>query len=457
MGMAVAQAQTGPAAPSPVRGDTVSAESRQRAVLQQFLAAVALAKNNLGGVYYAAGNYDSARAHIQDALTIAPNYAAAHLTLGLIHYAEKNERAALVEFKAAAEGDTLGQRRMGMVPPDTVYAWAKTQFGKMTQSRSTLAVAHTTLAMLYGQGGYLPDAEHHFRQAIASDSTYVDAYNSLGKLYADTQRFEEAVGVYERTLKLPLNDDQKPKVYLNLGVSYMGINRSEDAIRAWQTAIDLLPGYAEAYMNLGIVYQTENLPDSARTAWMRAIALKPDFIAPRVALARLCVSEGKLNESERLYREILDTGAKDPRIYGELGFVYEQQEKYGLAVAQYEEALKLDPESSELRASLRFVQQRMKEQEEARQAHKIRLRQIVVRVRAEAEQILTQLRSGADFVRLAQNKSIDSSAADGGDLGYFGPGEMLPAFEEAAMQLKVGEISGIVETPMGYHIIKRIE
>ena len=62
-----------------------------------------------------------------------------------------------------------------------------------------------------------------------------------------------------------------------------------------------------------------------------------------------------------------------------------------------------------------------------------------------------------DFEELARTKSVDPSASNGGDLGFFGPGEMIPAFEQAAMALKVGEISGVVQTPIGFHIIKRIE
>ncbi|SVC55812.1 uncharacterized protein METZ01_LOCUS308666, partial [marine metagenome] len=50
-----------------------------------------------------------------------------------------------------------------------------------------------------------------------------------------------------------------------------------------------------------------------------------------------------------------------------------------------------------------------------------------------------------------------ASAANGGDLGFFGTGEMIPAFEEAVRLLKAGEITGIIQTPMGYHIIKREE
>lgn len=457
-------AQTKPAAklaqkpPSQAEQPRVLSEEDQRqAMVQQFLTAFALSKNNLGVLYYATGNLDSASVHLQDAIRIAPNFAIAHLALGLVYYAQNNRQQAISEFKASADGDTVGQRRMNMVPVDTVYSWAKAQFDKRLQGAPNLPAAHMTLGMLYAQGSYLADAEHHLLQAVAVDSMYVDAYNNLGKLYADTQRFEEAVSIYEKALTLPLTEEQKPKVYLNLGVSYMGLNRSEEAIRAWKRSIELSPDYAEAYLNLGIAYETENLSDSARVAWIRAIAVKSDFVAPRVALARLANEEGKPDESARYYGEILALGVRDPQIYGELAKIYDQQEKYDLSFAGYDEALKLDPESSDLRTEKALVQQKIKNRDEARRMKKVRLRQIVTRIKAEAEQILAQLQSGADFVKIAQTSSIDRSAAEGGDLGYFGPGEMIPALQEAVLKLKPGELSDVIETAMGYHILKRVE
>ena len=70
---------------------------------------------------------------------------------------------------------------------------------------------------------------------------------------------------------------------------------------------------------------------------------------------------------------------------------------------------------------------------------------------------MEQLKNGADFVELARKTSIDSSRDRGGDLGFFGLGEMIPEFEKEAIRLKVGELSEVVQTPMGFHIIKRIE
>lgn len=73
-----------------------------------------------------------------------------------------------------------------------------------------------------------------------------------------------------------------------------------------------------------------------------------------------------------------------------------------------------------------------------------------------ADELLAKLKApGADFAALAKENSDGPSGPKGGDLGTFGKGSMAKPFEEAAWKLKVGEISGVVETGFGYHIIKR--
>lgn len=85
----------------------------------------------------------------------------------------------------------------------------------------------------------------------------------------------------------------------------------------------------------------------------------------------------------------------------------------------------------------------------------IKASHILVKTEQEAKDIAERLNKGEDFAKIAKKSSIDTaSAKNGGDLGFFSPGQMIPEFESAAVKLKKGEISGLVHTQFGYHIIK---
>jgi len=88
-------------------------------------------------------------------------------------------------------------------------------------------------------------------------------------------------------------------------------------------------------------------------------------------------------------------------------------------------------------------------------SEEIRASHILVADEEEAKAIKAELDAGADFATLAKEKSIDPGAANGGDLGYFGPGMMVAPFEEAAFALTdVGQISDPVQSQFGWHIIR---
>lgn len=86
---------------------------------------------------------------------------------------------------------------------------------------------------------------------------------------------------------------------------------------------------------------------------------------------------------------------------------------------------------------------------------KIKAKHILVNQEVEAKDLLKKIRGGEAFEALAKDFSLCPSSEEGGDLGEFGKGAMVPSFEAAAFGLKVGEVSEPVRTQFGYHLIQR--
>ncbi len=89
--------------------------------------------------------------------------------------------------------------------------------------------------------------------------------------------------------------------------------------------------------------------------------------------------------------------------------------------------------------------------------NKIRAEHILVKTEQEAFGILFDIRNGMKFEDIAKARSLCPSGKKGGDLGWFGRGQMAKEFEDAAFALKIGEMSKPVRTQFGWHIIKLIE
>ena len=86
-----------------------------------------------------------------------------------------------------------------------------------------------------------------------------------------------------------------------------------------------------------------------------------------------------------------------------------------------------------------------------------RVSHILVSTEPEAKNAAERLKNKEDFATVAKEVSIDTSKANGGDLGYFTEGQMIPDFEAACFKLDVGQTSPAVKTQFGYHIIKLID
>ena len=89
--------------------------------------------------------------------------------------------------------------------------------------------------------------------------------------------------------------------------------------------------------------------------------------------------------------------------------------------------------------------------------NKVHCAHILVKTEKEANTVLERLKKGEKFANIAKEVSLCPSGKRGGDLGTFSRGKMVKEFEKAAFALQKGQISPIVKTKYGYHMIKRLE
>ncbi|UCD54624.1 MAG: peptidyl-prolyl cis-trans isomerase [Candidatus Omnitrophota bacterium] len=87
----------------------------------------------------------------------------------------------------------------------------------------------------------------------------------------------------------------------------------------------------------------------------------------------------------------------------------------------------------------------------------LRASHILVKTEEEAEDVLVELSNNRNFEDLARSRSIDTTSKIGGDIGYFTQHQLVPEIEEVCFDMQAGEISGIVKTQFGYHVVKLTE
>jgi peptidyl-prolyl cis-trans isomerase C len=85
----------------------------------------------------------------------------------------------------------------------------------------------------------------------------------------------------------------------------------------------------------------------------------------------------------------------------------------------------------------------------------VRASHILVESLEKANELREQIKAGSDFGLVAKSNSKCPSGQNGGDLGQFGPGQMVKPFEDATFSLQVGDLSHPVQTQFGYHLIQR--
>ncbi|WP_027700940.1 peptidylprolyl isomerase [Metaclostridioides mangenotii] len=186
---------------------------------------------------------------------------------------------------------------------------------------------------------------------------------------------------------------------------------------------------------------------------------KKDNLVPTEKEVKKSVDEIKKNiESNEDYKKQLDEIGIDDTFLSD-------QEKKSIALQRYQEAFYKNTKVTESDLKKYYDSHKEEFNKDQVEASHILIKTVddankelskakKEAAKKKAEEVLKKVKDGGDFAKLAKEYSQDSSAESGGSLGFFSKGDMVEPFEKSAFSLKVGEISDIVETQYGYHIIK---
>ncbi|KIN65695.1 PPIC-type PPIASE domain protein [Sulfitobacter noctilucae] len=181
-----------------------------------------------------------------------------------------------------------------------------------------------------------------------------------------------------------------------------------------------------------------------------------------ITLGHMIIARATLPEQyQQLPDEVLFTGILDQLVQqsaladtfdGELPdrvtLSLQNEERSLTAGEVIEQVMAADVDEAEIKAAYEETYANQEAGDEYNASH------ILVETEEEAAALKVQLDEGADFAELAREKSTGPSGPSGGSLGWFGPGMMVPSFEEAVAAMEAGAVSDPVQTQFGWHVIK---
>jgi serine/threonine-protein kinase len=251
------------------------------------------------------GLLDQARAALEKAIDLKPDYAMAHYNLGNILHAQGKLVAAASAFRRA-------------VALEPAYA-----------------EAHHNLGYLLQDQGDLAEAEQAYRRAIALNPDLAVAYRNLGVVLFHQRKLAAAAHACRKAIAL---EPTNARPFNVLGNALKGQGQLADAVRAYRQAIALHPGYPEAYHNLGAALAAQGKLPEAVAAARQAVALRPDYAAAHYGLGNHLFDQGRFTQAVTAYRRAVALRSDYAEAYYNLGTALLNQGELADALAALKRA-----------------------------------------------------------------------------------------------------------------------
>ncbi len=213
------------------------------------------------------------------------------------------------------------------------------------------------------------EAERLLREVLAEDPGIVDAYHTLGELYFQQGRLEEAVDAYSASIPLKPDD---PYAYIFASDALVGLRRLEEAEKTVRDGLELVGDNAQLYFLLGDVLKRQGDLDDAIAAFLRCLELNPDGSSSRGGLAQVYFHLDRLDDAESYARAALELNDRLIGVHAVLAEIHDQRGEPAAAVREYLQELETVPDDVAAHFNLAMVYRKMgRENDEHRQLQRV--------------------------------------------------------------------------------------
>lgn len=213
--------------------------------------------------------------------------------------------------------------------------------------------------------GRFNDAEEYYKRIVANDAYSFKAHLSLGTIYSDLKRYDEAIEELSTALKLSPNS---AVAYHALGRIYIKVGKYNEAIDVYTKYLSKYPGDYRAYYNIGMALYNLNKNKEAIEAFERALEIQPNYFEAKYNIGVIFDEMSKTEEAIKVFREVIDAKPDFVDAYNNLGIILSTKERYLEALNVYIGGLKKNPNSYSLYYNMGLTLSAMKRYDDAVEA-----------------------------------------------------------------------------------------
>ncbi len=200
------------------------------------------------------------------------------------------------------------------------------------------------IALEHHNAGRLDEAQYIYEQVLSFDPANYDALHLLGMIAHQEKRYAQAVEHFNAAIS------SNPSVFIghfNLGATYQGLGRLDEAQACYRQALSLKPDFAEARFRLGFTYSEQGKPEAAKECFQSVLAIDPDSAEAHYNLGILFHRHGEPEPARACYERALSLKPDHVEACYNLGILFQEQGELAMARAFYEKALSLKPDHAE--------------------------------------------------------------------------------------------------------------